>query len=282
MPGSVSMYRLTVRDQRPRTDSVSSQGIGETHSGATKHPCQRTTLAPCQRRQEDRRVSIGLLTERGCFTNFPVAQKSPRRVGQGHLLGPAVRDATPLHDAAHDPSTMRRHLLHRRIHQCGEVLLLAAEVANDHNIEPLDCQGRSLVPGPHQPHATNWTPVAPSILMHDPHARCTAICGDTRYLSTGRRTRSLCRSTLRNARARVTTGSAPQARHRPRSKSRAQRPLLLGVRRSRSENFRRGGRATMSPPRDRPVSCPRRRVAVWEAVKRLLSQPGLWCWTPSS
>lgn len=166
--------------------SDSSQGIGKTHRGATKHPCQRTTLAPCQRRQEDRRVSIGLFTECGCFTNFPVAQKSPRREGQGHLLGPAVRDATPLHDPAHDPSTMRRHLLHRRIHQCGEVLLLAGEVANDHNIDPLDVQGRSLVPGPHQPHATDWTPVAPSILMHDPHARCTAILGNTRYLSPGR------------------------------------------------------------------------------------------------
>lgn len=45
-------------------------------------------------------------------------------------------------------------------------------------------------------------------------------------------------------------------------KSQAQRPLLLGVRRSHSETFRRGGRATMSPPRDRPVSCTRRRVAV--------------------
>lgn len=209
------MNRLAVRDQRPRTGSVSSQDIGETHNGAAKHPGQHTTLAPCQRRQEDRRVSIGLLTERGCFTNLAVAQKSPRREGQGHLLDPTVRDATPLHDPAHDPSTMRRHLLHRRIHHCGEVLLLAGEVTNDHDIDPLDCQGRSLVPGPHQPHATSWTPVAPSILMHDPHARCTAICGNTRYLSAARRTRSLWRS----ARARVSTGSTPQARHRPRSKA---------------------------------------------------------------
>lgn len=99
-----------------------------------------------------------------CFADLYVARESPCGIGEGRLPGPAIRDTAALNDAAHTAHTMLRRLLGRRVHQRGEVLLLAGGAADEYSLGSRG-DGRSLMPDHLWPHVAAWSSIAPSIHM---------------------------------------------------------------------------------------------------------------------
>ncbi|CUM43903.1 hypothetical protein BN2537_16771 [Streptomyces venezuelae] len=97
--------------------SVGSKDVGKTHSGAAKHLCQRALLTLGQGGNEDHCVSVGLVTGLSYLADFSVAQQSPRGVGQTHLLDPAVRNASSLHDLHDYPSAAGGQICGCRRHE---------------------------------------------------------------------------------------------------------------------------------------------------------------------